>query len=355
MKRSTKNLLTLFATAALFFGCEKDEDIGLSTTNNMHYEECDVITFESAPMGVYINSVMSQGGWGPIAVYNRANNSEGQLTDPNRARIFDTENWTGDDDDLIADWGKVLIIQELGVENEPNDNRWGGEMRLTFPEPVTLKSMRVLDIDTYENESYVYLLDAGGNQLYSVQLQPLGDNSKQTVDLGNTQNVKTMVIDLNGEDGNVGSGAIDNIEFCWRKPHYEEKGCTRTQGYWKTHSGMTKNEDNKGKGKGQNKYDATWDDYLNETLSRLGDDTYPEILWTAPKGGDADIILAHQFIAAELNVAAGASIPPKVLDAWLAAQAYLEGDTEASRHQVLAWAEILDKYNNGIYGPGHCD
>ncbi|MBC5776031.1 hypothetical protein H8S95_18320, partial [Pontibacter sp. KCTC 32443] len=65
--------------------------------------------------------------------------------DDNRAMIFDSENPTGDDDDLAtADWGNVLITQQLGDEGAPNDNQWGSELRFTFPERVTLKSMRVL-------------------------------------------------------------------------------------------------------------------------------------------------------------------------------------------------------------------
>jgi hypothetical protein len=25
------------------------------------------------------------------------------------------------------------------------------------------------------------------------------------------------------------------------------------------------------------------------------------------------------------------------------------------RQSVLSWAEFLDRYNNGVVGPGHCD
>ena len=44
--------------------------------------------------------------------------------------------------------------------------------------------------------------------------------------------------------------------------------------------------------------------------------SYHEVLWTEPKGGNAYFILARQFIAAELNVLKGASIPSEILDAW---------------------------------------
>lgn len=351
MKRVNGKLLALCATALLFYGCEKEDDLFDKDRIDKQGgdEVCDMITFENREAGNYVSQVFSENNWGPIQVYNQARNSGGSLTLDNRAMIFDTGNPTGDDDDLAADWGNVLIIQELDVEDEPNDNRWGGEMWLTFPEPVTLESMRVLDIDEYEDDSWVILYDGDDNELYKVQLQPLGDNSKQTVNLGSTEGVVTLRVVLAGIDeagrlDAVGSGAIDNIAFCVPGDD-EERGCTRTQGYWKTHSGVKKNGNS-------GKYDNTWDNFLTKTLSNLG--TYPDILWMAPKG-DARIILAHQFIAAELNVAAGASMPQDVEDAWNAAKDYFAGNRTATRAQLLMWAEILDEYNNGLRGPGPCE
>jgi hypothetical protein len=264
----------------------------------------------------------------------------------NRAMLFNTEAPTGDDEDLYtADWGKALIIQQLGVENEPNDNQWGGEMKLTFPKAVKLESMKVLDIDEYEDNSWVYLYDAEGNELHKAMLQPLGNNSKQTVSLGSTEGVMMIKVVLAGKDGFVGSGAIDDIMFCETvvvPPTDEVTGCTRTQGYWKNHADPNKKQ-----------YDATWNDYLSKMFFNSGM-TYLQVLNKSPKG-DAYIILAHQYIAAELNVAAGASIPDDVLAAWNAATAYFKGETTPGRSDLLAWAELLDDYNNGVVGPGHCD
>lgn len=333
-----------------FTGCESDEEMSsLSPTisNNLVADgSCDAINFDNTTTGNYISEVYSVKGMGPVLIHNKARNTDGELEDGNRAMIFDTGMPTGDDDDLYTDdWGKALIIQELGIEDEPNDNQWGGEMELTFPSAVTLQSINVLDIDTYEDNSWVYLYNDNEDELYKVKLQPIGDNSKQTVNLGNTAGVKKLKIVLAGNDGFVGSGAIDDIMLCETTetaPVDEVTGCTRTQGYWKNHADPKKKQ-----------YDATWDDYLGVDFYGMGD--YLTVLKTAPKGGDADIILAHQFIAAELNVAAGASIPQDVLDAWLAAKLYFEGKTTATRNELLTWAELLDDYNNGVVGPGHCD
>jgi hypothetical protein len=129
-------------------------------------------------------------------------------------------------------------------------------------------------------------------------------------------------------------------------------GCTLTQGYWKTHSKY-----------GPAPYDDTWDllaggdaEFLDTGL------TYYEVLWTVPKGGNAYFILAHQYIAAELNVLNGASIPDDVLAAWNQAGELLieyQGDMSIpkkgeDRELAIQLYELLDDYNNGYIGPGHC-
>ena len=345
-------LLALCASALLFYGCDKEEDALVSSrsANQVMSQECDMISFEGQTG--YRTTVESDGGR-TINVAGISRDENDNPVDQNRAMIFDSENWTGDDDDLATtDWGNVLISQQLGYESAPNDNQWGAELRLSFLEPVTLRSMRVLDIDPYENDSWAFVYVQGEAEPRKIYLEPHGDNIGFTVDFGNIPNVLKLVIWFDG-DGAYGSGAIDNVVFCVPVPE-QEYGCTRTQGYWKTHSGVD-NGKGKGNGKGKTKYDATWDDYLNSTLDRLGSTTYPHLLWMEPKGGDANLILAHQFIAAELNVASGASIPGDVLAVWLKAQAYFAGDREATRSELLDWAEMLDDYNNGMVGPGHCD
>jgi hypothetical protein len=129
-------------------------------------------------------------------------------------------------------------------------------------------------------------------------------------------------------------------------------GCTLTQGYWKTHSKY-----------GPAPYDNAWG-------AKAGGDapffdtgkSYYEILWTAPKGGNPYLILAHQYIAAEMNVLNDASIPGNVLAAWNQATGLLDaydGDLSINKRKadgVLAiqLAALLDDYNNGRVGPGHC-
>ncbi|NDK57722.1 T9SS type A sorting domain-containing protein [Pontibacter fetidus] len=187
---------------------------------------CYEINFDTDEHGL-ITSTTTEAG--VVDIFGRKRNPDGSIADENHAAIFDSQAPTGDDDDLYTtDWGNVLIInQDLG--DEPNDNQWGGALIVDFSAfgPVTMTSLKALDIDSYEDWSWVYLYDGDGNELYKVQLQPLGDNSKQTVDLGNTKGVMWMKVELDGTGVEyVGSGAIDDIRFCIETEG--EDPCVRT-------------------------------------------------------------------------------------------------------------------------------
>jgi hypothetical protein len=128
-------------------------------------------------------------------------------------------------------------------------------------------------------------------------------------------------------------------------------GCTLTQGYWKTHSKY-----------GPAPYDDTWNNvasFNEDTKFFLSGKSYYEVLWTPP-AGNAYYNLAHQYIAAKLNLANGASSTPAVDAALGGATAFFTSTspstklTPAQRNQLLQWAGTLDAYNNGVTGPGHC-
>ncbi|NQT87564.1 hypothetical protein HQ560_12415 [bacterium] len=118
-------------------------------------------------------------------------------------------------------------------------------------------------------------------------------------------------------------------------------GCTYTQGFWKNHP----------------------DDWSLAELP-LGGVVYTKaealgLLKTPPKG-DATIILAHQLIAAKLNVASGAddaAVSAAILlaDAWLEIHPVGDDPQGPSRDAGIDLASLLDEYNNGLIGPGHCD
>ena len=116
---------------------------------------------------------------------------------------------------------------------------------------------------------------------------------------------------------------------------------TCTQGFWKNHP-------------------EVWPDGVT-----IGDMFYTQedalkILSTPPAGGDAFYILAHQLIAAKLNVASGALTPEAVAttivdaDAWLVLHPLGSNPRGADRQQGIALAQVLDAFNNGLLNSEVC-
>ena len=134
--------------------------------------------------------------------------------------------------------------------------------------------------------------------------------------------------------------------------------CTRTIGYWKTHAGFGPQAD-------------VVTPLLPQWLGTSGGaksvrvTTAAQAVSLLDKSGDASNginKLYAQLLGAKLNIANGAN-GSAVLQTITQADAFLAthsaGDwgslTAAQRQQVLSWAAMLDDYNNGRVGPGHCD
>ncbi len=124
-------------------------------------------------------------------------------------------------------------------------------------------------------------------------------------------------------------------------PTPNANNCTYTMGYWKNHP-------------------EAWP--VEEIT--IGGVTFAKaaaivILETEP-GGDATYILAHQLIAAKLNVLKGAdpgAVTTTITDAdnWLGEHLLGSDPSNPDRAQGIALADTLDEYNNGVIDPGHCD
>lgn len=177
--------------------------------------------------------------------------------------------------------------------------------------------------------TFNYSIDFGKHPDADVQLE-CGENSHL--------NTASFVTDDSETTGEAEWNVSATVEC--------SRGCTLTQGYWKTHSSQ-----------GPAPYDDTWAGNEGNTLFGLN---WLNILWTAPKGGSVWYQLAHQWIAAKLNVAAGADAPANVVTALLGAgnwlnitnpSATLKGKAE---NGVKGWASLLASYNEGLVGPGHC-
>ena len=119
------------------------------------------------------------------------------------------------------------------------------------------------------------------------------------------------------------------------------QNCTFTVGYWKTHEGV-------------------WP----VTSLTLGTVSYTQAellsILNTPSGGNGLLILAHQLIAAKLNIANGAD--PSFVSAVIASGDATIGSLVVppvgsdflDPSSTSADAHSLDDWNNGITGPGHC-
>lgn len=154
------------------------------------------------------------------------------------------------------------------------------------------------------------------------------------------------VLKLSGNGEDEAMVDVNVTELC------DVSGCTYTQGYWKTHVNYA------AKPQFSKKRDSTWDlidgaGTANENaLFFLSGQSY--VLWTAPKGNPYN--LAHQYIAAKLNVLDGASssaIAAAEAEAWFNAFAPTNGLWKKNQN-VITVAGRLGSYNEGDIGPGHC-
>ncbi len=125
-------------------------------------------------------------------------------------------------------------------------------------------------------------------------------------------------------------------------------GCTRSKGYWKTHSMY-----------GPAQADPTWSLIGEDTPFYNSGRSWFEVLSMSPKG-NVYYKLAAQFVAARLNQEAGADT--SAIDAILGEADDLffnhpAGDTVDKEHHAhwIDLARQLDLWNSGKTGPGMCD
>ncbi|MCD6544205.1 MAG: T9SS type A sorting domain-containing protein [Flavobacteriaceae bacterium] len=148
-------------------------------------------------------------------------------------------------------------------------------------------------------------------------------------------------------DSFIISGAIIDVDK-------QFNGCTFSKGYWKTHSQCFKNGD---------KRDNTWDYLKNaeNTIFFLSNQNYCQVNDTNPGKGGKYYILAHQYIASQLNLYNNAN-PTDITNAFNEATKFLmtysPADVDGNKNledKCVQLGDVLDRYNNGHIGPGHCD
>lgn len=125
-----------------------------------------------------------------------------------------------------------------------------------------------------------------------------------------------------------------------------QTGCTLTQGYWKQLHHLWPGN-------------TQWErENLRHWPFFDSGRSWQETFDASAAGGDAYLILAHQFMAATLNMANGADAPAEVRETRAAAARYFASTPAVratyDRATLLAWADLLDRFNNGQLGVPHC-
>jgi hypothetical protein len=144
--------------------------------------------------------------------------------------------------------------------------------------------------------------------------------------------------------GVLGLGACDaqsdDIQLTMRGGKFD---CTHTIGYWKNHSAY------------ETKASLQHPWPISESTLLCGE-TWYDILHSQPEG-DPWMILAHQWIGAELNWGSGAPMPADIEALLSEGNWYLSycGEEEYYNERMIEVSEILDAYNNGLAGVAHCE
>ena len=134
-------------------------------------------------------------------------------------------------------------------------------------------------------------------------------------------------------------------------------GCTLTQGYWKTHNDVVCTSDP------TSPLCVAWPGSPFTTLT-LGNVPYDESqllsIFNTPSGGNGLIALAHQLIAAKLNIANGADGTDAAASI-ASADALIGnlvvppvGSGSLTPAQTSSLTTALNNFNTGLTGPGHC-
>ncbi|MCI0619902.1 Ig-like domain repeat protein [Candidatus Wolfebacteria bacterium] len=330
---------------------------------------------------------------GTITVTNPLGNTDAEVT-----AVDDVLNVSGaanvscedEDGDTTAPWtlsaGEVLTCTYEQLSASPTDSGNtatvttsgdvpGGEdtQPVSFGDPTneTDECVTVND-DSVNGPQGVVICEGDADKTieYSVTFGPDQDGTDVILECGenlhrNVANFVTSDQDQEGDDVGENDWLVTiNVEC--------ETGCTLTQGYWKTHNesfhGGAPTDDN-------------WDNVTPlaelsgfftavNSFPVVGPNdiaapfTWFSVFWTPP-AGNPYYNLAHQYMAAKLNILNGASAPTEVTDAITAAEGFFDDRTsdsvgkgknaKADRPLLTGLAGTLGSYNEGDIGPGHCD
>jgi hypothetical protein len=215
---------------------------------------------------------------------------------------------------------------------------------VSFVTPTSLVDETVTVGDNLKGALGVFnVASASLSTTYSLTFGPYAVCESKQID-----NVASFLTNDRANSGSATAGVTINVVGCGS----QDNGCTLTIGYWKTHSQS-----------GPAPYDNAWKNLgtaEQNTAFFLSGQSWLEVFNTAP-AGNAYYTLAHQYMAAKLNILNGAASTPAVTSAIAAAEALFAASTPAQvsksktlKDQFGALVGTLSAYNEGTTGPGHC-
>jgi hypothetical protein len=288
------------------------ENVSMAPTENLKVVDRlqalvgdDVITLASVPLDMSINPVLDPGE-SQCYPYSIPFEPVAGATYRNNARVTVTND-----------------PRNPGEEMGPNE-----KVDFSLPDPMVFNG----SVNVDDTNGLSWLFTDSGTQTYTRTFtcdedEGMHDNTATIRETGQSDDARVTVT-------------------CKPPP---APGCSLTQGYWKTHSKY-----------GPAPYDARWALIGEDTAFFSSGKTWYQAINTSSAGGNAYYILAHQYIAAKLNLAGGASSTPAVNAALAGAEAFFGAYTPTSelskavRAQAIAYAGTLADYNEGDIGPGHC-
>jgi len=212
-----------------------------------------------------------------------------------------------------------------------NDRTVGADALVDFGEPTKRVNDSVTVTDTFKDDPLGTFDDTGSTSY--------DRTFTCDTDAGTHGNTATI------EETNQSASASVTVNCQSRSG-----GCTLGFGYWKTHSTH-----------GPASHDDNWNQIDEDAPFFKSGQSYYEVLWTTPSSGNAYYILAHQYIAAELNLLGSAASTTPVDEAIAFAETFFGTKTPTStlsasqRNDAIQYASTLNDYNSGVTGPGQCE
>jgi hypothetical protein len=268
-----------------------------------------------------------------VACAGGAGDANSPLSAPGAVnRVYTTATQVGQAGDHVANEGEVEVCK-VGTDATFNVSVDGGQATQFSIADGTCKVV-VLDNSTNNTSKSVTVTEVSSPSytFQSVDKSVIQFQTGTQIDVGPT--TTTGLADGQSVPVNAFHGGL----LLYHNAPVVQGHCTYTLGWYKNHT-------------------SSWPSgnlHPNDTFDGI---KIIDLLNTPPKGSQY-IILAHQYITALLNIQGGSSVPPAVQTALDTAAAYFAGGGNGAGDpsvDITGVAAILDDYNNGISGPGHCN